>query len=378
MWVEDQRGRIIFLHEFNYTDATPEVSFAVPSGVTELTPFEHCNLHQTWQGNSMTIEWQRTAAAKESLNTPYTPVYWPASFASKPPSHVPVLAVSGTTATVSVGGSVHGMSAAHHITAVWVRDQTGLVVYMRTFATDGSETPVVSFSIPAGSTSLTPYEHCNLHGTWVGARVYPAWETSAAALVAANTLPNPYNLTYFATGFATKPPSHIPVLSALGMAGTLTVGATLHGTSLSHYITSAWATDQHGKVIFYQSWGTSDTPIVSFAIPPGTTSVTAYEHCNLHGVWEAEPLDLLTQHTSTAASHIAEGLYNGSYFPASYSTKPPSHVPSLSLSGSVATVSVSHGMSQVHLPAPRPAFLVTTITAASCHPFPAPLAGMLV
>ena len=58
MWVEDQRGRIIFLHEFNYTDATPEVSFAVPSGVTELTPFEHCNLHQTWQGKSTLVVYE--------------------------------------------------------------------------------------------------------------------------------------------------------------------------------------------------------------------------------------------------------------------------------------------------------------------------------
>ena len=42
---------MIFLHYFNATaDAEPTVSFAVPLGVTQLTPFEHCNLHQSWQG----------------------------------------------------------------------------------------------------------------------------------------------------------------------------------------------------------------------------------------------------------------------------------------------------------------------------------------
>ena len=46
-----QQVCVIFLHYFNATaDAEPTVSFAVPLGVTQLTPFEHCNLHQSWQG----------------------------------------------------------------------------------------------------------------------------------------------------------------------------------------------------------------------------------------------------------------------------------------------------------------------------------------
>ena len=119
------------------------------------------------------------AAANEALNIAYTSFYFPAAFSTKPPSHVPVISVSGGVATLSVGASVHGMSDAHHITSAWVRDQTGMVIFYQTFATDGSETPVVTFTVPAGSTALTPYEHCNLHGTWLGVSL-PAWGGAAA------------------------------------------------------------------------------------------------------------------------------------------------------------------------------------------------------
>jgi desulfoferrodoxin (superoxide reductase-like protein) len=135
------------------------------------------------------------AADKEALNTAFTSVYYPPAFSTKPPSHVPAISVSDGTATLVVGTTVHGMSEAHHITAVWVRDQTGMVIFYKAFATDGSEAPLVAFPVPVGSRALTPYEHCNLHGTWRGAAYYPAWEASADSLAAANSRPGPYNAT---------------------------------------------------------------------------------------------------------------------------------------------------------------------------------------
>ena len=49
------------------------------------------------------------------------------------------------------GATVHGMSSSHYIGSVWVRDQTGMVVFWHDFATDGSESPVVTFEVPAAS-----------------------------------------------------------------------------------------------------------------------------------------------------------------------------------------------------------------------------------
>ena len=52
---------------------------------------------------------------------------------------------SGTTATLTVGsGIVHPMSSSHYISAAWVRDQTGMVVFYQAFATDGAAPPVAS------------------------------------------------------------------------------------------------------------------------------------------------------------------------------------------------------------------------------------------
>ena len=156
---------------------------------------------------------------------------------------------------------------------------------------------------------------------------------------------------YFANGFETKPPSHVPVLSVSGMVATLSVGATVHGQSASHHITSAWVTDESGHVIFFRAFATDEIPVVSFAIPVGTGELTPYEHCNLHGVWEGLPVLLLDMRAATIDALEASGVYNGSYYPASYSSKPPSHVPVLTLSGQVATVAVGsspHVMTEAH------------------------------
>jgi superoxide reductase len=156
---------------------------------------------------------------------------------------------------------------------------------------------------------------------------------------------------YFPDGFETKPPSHVPVLSVSGMMGTLSVGATVHGQSAQHHITAAWVTDESGHIMFFKAFATDETPVVSFAIPVGTAELTPYEHCNLHGVWEGLSVPVLTTRRATIDALEANGVYNASFYPASYSTKPPSHVPVLTLSGQVATVAVGsspHVMTEAH------------------------------
>ena len=94
------------------------------------------------------------------------------NIASLPPvKHDPFISFDGAVATVGVRGtngsttSLHPqLNAAHWIQAIWVKDQTGAVVFFKDM--NNSATASVSFAVPAGSTSLTPYELCNLHGLW--------------------------------------------------------------------------------------------------------------------------------------------------------------------------------------------------------------------
>ena len=88
---------------------------------------------------------------------------------------MPVLTLSGRTATVTVG---HGMSSTHWITTVWVDDQLGRPIFYHNF--NWTDTPTVSFTVPRGVTHLTPYENCNLHQARPGAARHIS-RTAAAA-----------------------------------------------------------------------------------------------------------------------------------------------------------------------------------------------------
>jgi desulfoferrodoxin (superoxide reductase-like protein) len=286
---------------------------------------------------SSTYGSEALAAHFESQNPEgylFTTDYFPSRVASKPPSHVPVLTVSGTTATVSVGASA--------LVSVWVRDQTNSVIFYQAFTADNGTYPgwsvvgstkSVSFTIPAASTSLTPYERCDLHGTWIGATVYPTWEESAATHFATNTLPDFYNSTYYPIGYESKPPTHVPVLTVSGNTATVTQGASVG--------TAAWVRDQSGNIIFFHTFATPGPGSVSFDIPVGSTELRPYEFCASHGVWEGVSTSLLAERQTTVASLVAPGLYNSTYYPASLASKPPTHVPVLTLSGTTATVTVS-------------------------------------
>ena len=291
-WVADESGNIIFFKSFT-TDETPVVSFEIPVGTGQLTPYEHCNLHGVWEGLSVSLLDMRatTIAALEATGV-YNGSYYPASYSTKPPSHVPVLTLSGLVATVSVGSSPHVMTEAHHIASVWVLDQLGRPIFYHDFNYTTDSAATVTFTVPAGVTHVTPYEYCNLHQVWAGNSISIAWQPMAAAKEALNIA---YTRFYFPAAFSTKPPSHVPVVSVSGGVATLSVGATVHGMSDAHHITAAWVRDKTGMVIFYKTFATdgSETPVVTFTVPASSTALTPYEHCNLHGTWLGAPLPAL-------------------------------------------------------------------------------------
>ncbi len=76
--------------------------------------------------------------------------------------HVPVIAVDGTTVTVTVGAVEHPMLDAHYIE--WILLETKEGRQRKTLKP--SEKPVAVFSLAAGDEVIATYEYCNLHGLW--------------------------------------------------------------------------------------------------------------------------------------------------------------------------------------------------------------------
>ena len=77
--------------------------------------------------------------------------------------HVPVIAVDGTTVTVTVGALEHPMLDAHYIEWILLETKEGR---QRKTLKPG-EKPVAVFSLSAGDEVVAAYENCNLHGLWI-------------------------------------------------------------------------------------------------------------------------------------------------------------------------------------------------------------------
>lgn len=87
---------------------------------------------------------------------------------------------------------------------------------------------------------------------------------------------------------------HTPYITFDEAGGLISVGGgdTIHpmtassDASVVHFVTEVLVEDQDGKIIFMKALDPTNVDSVSdvvFAIPEETTSVTAYEFCNLHG-----------------------------------------------------------------------------------------------
>ncbi|MFI3256852.1 MAG: desulfoferrodoxin family protein [Spirochaetales bacterium] len=77
--------------------------------------------------------------------------------------HVPVVAVNGTTVTVTVGEVAHPMEESHFIQWVYVQTEKG---GQRKGLKPGDK-PELTFAITEDDKVVCVYEYCNLHGLWV-------------------------------------------------------------------------------------------------------------------------------------------------------------------------------------------------------------------
>ena len=76
--------------------------------------------------------------------------------------HVPVIAASGNTVTVTVGSVEHPMLPAHYIQ--WVVLETSAGYQKKLLAPE--QKPCADFVLAAGEKAVAAYEYCNLHGLW--------------------------------------------------------------------------------------------------------------------------------------------------------------------------------------------------------------------
>ena len=80
---------------------------------------------------------------------------------------------------------------------------------------------------------------------------------------------------------------HVPVIEREedGKHVKVSVGAVLHPMSEDHYI--QFVVIAHGERIYYQRLSPGEEPAVRFSIKDNSVPITAYEFCNLHGLWKA-------------------------------------------------------------------------------------------
>ena len=79
---------------------------------------------------------------------------------------------------------------------------------------------------------------------------------------------------------------HVPVVEIKSNTVTVKVGSVEHPSLPAHYIEFiALETDKGMQM----KWGKPNvTPTAVFQINGDETVLTAYEYCNLHGLWKAE------------------------------------------------------------------------------------------
>jgi desulfoferrodoxin (superoxide reductase-like protein) len=246
--------------------------------------------------------------------------------------HTPYISINGTKGTVKVGNGqpYHPMTASsdpntvHFITTIYVLDQSGGFVAMDVLDPTGVNMAQMEFDIPSSATELVAYEWCNLHGLWKGPEVSvvspgpsvatctkPQVGTTAQTSFIADlhrrqaaapfNSPTPFNETLGS--------KHTPYIALQGTNGTVTVGngSPFHPMVAStdpatvHFITLIYVLDQAGHVVVMKNLDPTgvDKAAITFSVPTGATSLTAYEWCNKHGLWKGPTVTVPASSSST-------------------------------------------------------------------------------
>lgn len=213
--VKDQNDNVIAAKALDPTIEGPAtVTIDVPAGATELTPYEWCNIHGLWVGETVPIP-TTTAEARSTTEcevSQYPEGAWESvhadflrqqkeTYQSDTPfkeedgvKHIPYITLNedGVTGSIIVGvepdpvhpmiGSVDGITDPHWITEVYVVDaDTGKIITMKSLDPTGVDAATMEFDIPTGTESIVAYEWCNIHGLWESPKVETPTTAAAAS-----------------------------------------------------------------------------------------------------------------------------------------------------------------------------------------------------
>ncbi len=78
---------------------------------------------------------------------------------------------------------------------------------------------------------------------------------------------------------------HVPVVQVEGQTVTVTVGSVEHPMLEAHFIQWILLETKEGRQ--RKALKPGDKPTAVFVLTPGDNVVSAYEYCNLHGLWKS-------------------------------------------------------------------------------------------
>lgn len=79
---------------------------------------------------------------------------------------------------------------------------------------------------------------------------------------------------------------HVPVISVEGSVVEVRVGEVTHPMQEEHYIEWILLETNKSSHIVYLNPG--EEPVAHFALADGEEVVSAYDYCNLHGLWKKD------------------------------------------------------------------------------------------
>ena len=228
--------------------------------------------------------------------------------------------------------SRHPMSDAHYIDLIYAVDDMNNVIAIGALHPSQEAPAVLSFTVPQGVTTVTPFAHCNIHGLFMGKTVAVNTATSrrlksdvmssgcgfdrcgleapgAAPLCAADApAKNPAIAladdaerraqassagASGGNGTQALETMHTPVVSVVGNRVTVTMPNHPFITGLSesrdpyavHFITLLWVEDADDTRIAAAVPVPGQAPVLTFDLPSNVVSpIQAKAHCSQHGV----------------------------------------------------------------------------------------------
>lgn len=228
------------------------------------------------------------ANSKYGKDGVFNTTYFPDQFKDLVGLHIPTVTMDGVRGKATM--TLHPQTADHYITDLWVFDERRRMIHCEKKSATQSAT--MDFFVPTHTGVIHVLEHCNLHGVWE----HPPIELRCDDLRRLIEDNRKYNKTGIFTkdnypaAFKDLVGLHIPKITLSADNKTATVTVSGHPMVEEHHITDIWVLDQRGQQLGCDRLHAGDKATLEIVIPEGVHELIAIEHCNLHGVWGADPV----------------------------------------------------------------------------------------